>query len=372
MGEFMSFDYMKRHVDEFRALENKEFHTKATKYRDALYSPLTNDEEELLPDKRKDPRPFRPSSSRMDPLLSAIGFNIHLQVFSLTSISSSSSGIATAVPTALFQNVTCGAPADHFRGFSSKVPDDKDFAGGLRRLETSRMALADRVKEHQNMLINAVSAYYSDQNQRRRIPGRSLRHIPPSEHDIANIRAMCFEATQKLHSMTWEIATRRGNVFSQALGIGVSLYLAHVSDLAKLQKAAWAELWCRHGFLITFEGLLSAAGKELGMIEDASVGIAMLRMVSVMFVTNNDAAERDNQSDRFKIVDSPYLEWLRISHSGEGKSTRYLVEICVDANFYAQRIPSPLKNQRSIQFYPILYQMGKFEMAIFFPNLERV
>jgi hypothetical protein len=27
------------------------------------------------------------------------------------------------------------------------------------------------------------------------------------------------------------------------------------------------EVWARHGYLITFEGLLSAVGKELGMIE---------------------------------------------------------------------------------------------------------
>ena len=26
-------------------------------------------------------------------------------------------------------------------------------------------------------------------------------------------------------------------------------------------------VWARHGYLITFEGLLSAVGKELGMIE---------------------------------------------------------------------------------------------------------
>jgi len=40
------------------------------------------------------------------------------------------------------------------------------------------------------------------------------------------------------------------------------------------------------------------------------------------------------------------------------KNTQYLVEICVDANFYAQRIPAPLKNQQTVRFYPILYQMG--------------
>ena len=41
-------------------------------------------------------------------------------------------------------------------------------------------------------------------------------------------------------------------------------------------------------YVCCFEGLLSAAGKELGMIEDASVAIDMLNMVSVEFVSESN------------------------------------------------------------------------------------
>ena len=237
------------------------------------------------------------------------------------------------MPTALFQNVTCGAPADHYRGFSRKDSNDgeKGFSGGLRRLEASRVATADLVRKCQDNLIGALSKYYRMNSQSRQIPGRSVRHIPTDEIELASLRAACISATETLHSLTWDCAVRRANSFSQALGIALTLFLSHVSDLAKLQKAAWAELWAKHGFLITFEGLLSAAGKELGMIEDACVGISMLRMASIIFVTETNQVNPEKDDGRCDIIDSPYLRWVRITPSGTGSGTRYVVEVCVDA-----------------------------------------
>mmetsp|Transcript_13685 Transcript_13685/g.20013 ORF Transcript_13685/g.20013 Transcript_13685/m.20013 type:complete len:324 (+) Transcript_13685:60-1031(+) len=94
------------------------------------------------------------------------------------------------------------------------------------------------------------------------------------------------------------------------------------------------------------------------MIEDASIGIAMLRMVSVVFVTETNVDAVGTNNERVPITDSPYLKWLRIIPSGHGSQTQYLVQICVDINYYTKRIPQPLKNQKAIRFYPILYQMG--------------
>ena len=52
-------------------------------------------------------------------------------------------------------------------------------------------------------------------------------------------------------------------VSMQVLGIATTSYLASISD----GGPAWrfANIWATHGYLITFEGLLSAVGKELGM-----------------------------------------------------------------------------------------------------------
>lgn len=63
-------------------------------------------------------------------------------------------------------------------------------------------------------------------------------------------------------------AVRRANVFSQSLGLAITSYLASISD-GNRNSAGWPEIWKRHGYMVCFEGLLSAAGKELGMIEDA-------------------------------------------------------------------------------------------------------
>jgi hypothetical protein len=56
-------------------------------------------------------------------------------------------------------------------------------------------------------------------------------------------------------SLTWDVAVRRANCFSQALGVAVTSYMASLSD----GGPAWSNggLWARHGYLITFEGLLS-------------------------------------------------------------------------------------------------------------------
>jgi len=47
----------------------------------------------------------------------------------------------------------------------------------------------------------------------------------------------------------------------------VTSYMASLSDGGPAMSKGCASVWVRHGYLITFEGLLSAVGKELGMIE---------------------------------------------------------------------------------------------------------
>lgn len=362
MGEFLTYIYMNNHTKGYRAVESNFMNEKFEAYKVALFSPMGDEDESLLPDKTKDPRSFRPSSSRMDPLLSCIGFNVHVQNFSLTTVTTDKdSGKSAAASSALFKNVTCGAPADHFRGFSKKGGQSEvSFSGGLRRLESKRLEAAQYVRTIQDALIEAIGNFYSAQTQSTNVhlPGRSERHIPGSNHEIASLRTACIGATQRLHTLTWDIAVRRANCFSQALGIAVTLYLTHVSDKTKLDRGAWAALWKKHGFLLTFEGLLSAAGKELGMIEDAAVGINMLRMASVVIVTEADTFGGENCSSCIPVPDSAYVKWVRINSSEKGTQTRYRVEVCVDTNFYSQRVPSDLKNKAVVRFYPMLYEMG--------------
>lgn len=355
MGEFLSFDYMDTHSGCTRATDSKVFLQRADEYEKGMFS-QEDDGEPLPPNEVRDPRPFRPSSSRMDFLLNGIGFNVHVHNLSLLSVSGDEvSGAARASENALYQNVTCGAPADHFRGFGGNGKDEKTFSGGLRRLEANRLSADLRVRETQDALIHEVARYYSELSQKGLDAGVSLRHVPATQLKVAQLRKSCIEATQVLHELTWNIAVRRGNVFSQALGIAVTVYLSHVSDFEKIREGVRADIWRLHGFLITFEGLLSAQGKELGMIEDASVAIAMLRMVSVVLRRENHAGD---ESDRIPVKESPYVRWLKITNSGYGSKAKFLVEVGLDVEFYEQRIPKPLRNGTSVQFYPILYQMG--------------
>ena len=147
-------------------------------------------------------------------------------------------------------------------------------------------------------------------------------------------------------------AVRRANVFSQSLGLALSSYLAAVSDAHKC-ATGWPALWKRHGYLVGFEGLLSAAGKELGMIEDASVAIAMLRMVKVVLMPDTGIPVK-----AVAVAASPYVKWVNLFASGAGTSRTYILQVGVDANYYTQRIPPPLQNGTAVQLYPLLYQVG--------------
>jgi hypothetical protein len=125
-----------------------------------------------------------------------------------------------------------------------------------------------------------------------------------------------------------------------------------VSDAHRC-AAGWPELWRRHGYLVGFEGLLSAAGKELGMIEDASVAIAMLRMVKVVLMPDTGIPAK-----AVAVSASPYVKWVKLFASGAGTSRTYLLQVGVEANYYTQRIPTPLQNGTAVRLYPLLYQVG--------------
>ena len=102
-----------------------------------------------------------------------------------------------------------------------------------------------------------------------------------------------------------------------------------------------------------FEGLLSAAGKELGMIEDASVAIAMRRMVRIVLMPDHGIPSR-----AIYIPSSPFLKWVNIFASGEGSNRHFLLQIGVDSSFYAERVPAPLQNNNAVQPFPLLFEVG--------------
>ncbi len=356
MGYFFTTQYMDQHLA-LRKSACESFRDRARNYKYALSQPETN----ALPHTLRTPKSFRPSSSRMTALLSGIPFNCHICSLNINVMDAirprqppREGAALPEYPGASFHNVTCGAPADHARGFGNILTNvsAKQASGGLRRLETQRKVYSEHLQTAQSNLIAGIGQYLTEA---RKQAGAAVHHVPARHAQIQQLRWRVFECVHILHHITWMCAVRRANVFSQSLGLAVSSFLASLSDVHKC-AAGWPAVWAKHGFLVCFEGLLSAAGKELGMIEDASVAIAMLRMVSIMIVP---AQSSDLPQGAVPIPSSPYLKWTRISAGGgDGKDRSFTLVIGVDPAYYEERVPPPLKNNTLVRLYPILFEVG--------------
>lgn len=84
-----------------------------------------------------------------------------------------------------------------------------------------------------------------------------------------------------------------------------------------------------------------------------SVAISMLRMVRVVLMPDNGIP-----SKAVYVPSSPFLKWVNLFPSGQGRNRHFLLQIGVDSAYYNERVPMPLRNGAAIQFYPVLYQMG--------------
>ena len=355
MGYFFTTQYMDQHLA-LRKSACESFRDRARSYKGALSQPETN----ALPHTLKTPKNFRPSSSRMTALLSGIPFNCHICSLNINVMDAirprqppREGAALPEYPGAAFHNVTCGAPSDHARGFGNILTNvsAKQASGGLRRLEKLRKDFSVQLQQAQSNLIAGIGQYLTET---RKQTGAAVHHVPARHVQIQQLRWRVFECVHILHHITWMCAVRRANVFSQSLGLAVSSFLASLSDVQKC-AAGWPAIWAQHGFLVCFEGLLSAAGKELGMIEDASVAIAMLRMVSIVLVPSLN----EIPAKAVPIPASPYLKWTKIeAQGGDGSARRFTLTIGVDPGYYEERVPAPLKNNTPVRLFPILFDVG--------------
>lgn len=381
MGNFVTNAYLDQHLNFVRKHDCEILAERAVHYKDVLEAAYAPPPVDQIPShKDRTPRPFRPSASRVTMHLSGIPFNVHTASLSLE-VLEPPEGPPVQSAGAVLHNITCGAPADHARGFGNVFATKEKATtptttvglksplgpatGGLRRLEAARRALAEEVSNQQTILIMTIANHFDEkrqQIQRQMVAGvgvvRPVTHVPAGNEAFKGMRWKIFEAVQCLHHLTWTCAVRRASVFSQALGIAVSSYMSAISDNMKLQSN-WPELWTRHGFLVSFEGLLSAAGKELGMIEDASVGIDMLRMVRIILVPDDGAS---SNTSRVPVPHSLYIRWLNLwtaaTQASAGQEIEYILQIGIDPTYFVQRIPPALKNGAVVRLYPILFEVG--------------
>ena len=374
LGDFYAMDWMeehskKRHLDAGTLVSRYECYKLALTRPDPGLATLPVYQ-------RKFPSCYRPSSSKSEIILSGIPFNTHVQAVVLEPL------VASQAPPRAWHNITCGAAADHARGFTS-ANDKPGGAGGVRRLDLRREECERLLKDALQQLQNAVAEYLAKFNGRR-------RHVPVDEPYVAHHRAACFRAAQRLAELNWEVAKRRGNLLSQVLGQAITAYLSAVSDVTRSNDST-AQLWIQHGFLLCYEGLLSAAGKETAMIEDAFSAIELLQHVQVELVDASIDAlgersikvvgsrvirsmELVRHNDSYHVtptqeaplvdllggmtIQTPAAHMRGQTPSIEGEGGDLVVRIAIDSSFYKNRIPASLRNGTRVRFYAMLFQMG--------------
>ena len=300
---------------------------------------------QLHSSKRRYPSNFKPSAAKADKNLTPIAINVHNQTLSLQTIN----GQEHPRQFKRFLYTTCGAPCDHGRGFG--IVKGTNTVGGLRKLEAKRKILAEKAQMSRLELLRSVK------ETQDRHPERS--HIPNSELSIHKLRELTIEKEQQLVSLTWECTMRRSVALTQALSICLTSYLACVSD--PIRSEEFAAKWLEHGFLVCFEGMLSAAGKETHMIEDASVGIEMIRDCEVVLETAaGDGVGRDSDINArsVEVDDSEWIKNISVSTRTVKNVSRIRVHVKIEAEVYEKRIPEVLKGDACVRFYPVLFQMG--------------
>jgi len=344
LGDLLTPSWLETHAAQ-RVTDAKMLCERARFYHEPCVSTETLN---LTPDKRRSPASYRPSSSKMEPFLSGIPFNVHVQSITLERPDGAAIG-----PTA-FRNVTCGAPCDHARGFRGP---SSSAGGGLRRFEAARDNLIGVVNTAHCALHTSVAEYF--------VANPNRTHISSSNGHLQLLRGSLVQHEQRLAELTWECAMRRASTFSQALAIGITSYLSSLSnlELTGIRRIQWVT----QGYLICFEGLLSAAGKEQHMIEDAAIAIDMLRMVQVQLVRNEPGGQPGHEpmkaQEVFPVHGSRVIRWIslvqnKLSVSVPNRNVKFTLKVALDGQYFDARLPPELLGGVAVPFYPILFQMG--------------
>jgi hypothetical protein len=206
MGYFCTTQYMEQHLA-LRQSGLESLEQRARAYKQALVQPEPNVE----PYNVKTPKAFRPSSSRLEALLSGIPFNAHNVVMNVNVMNSHHQNNRTSPnspnnnnnhqepPGAYFHNITCGAPADHARGFGNVLANisTTNASGGLRRLEAKRWECAQALQQAQSLLIAGVGNYLATARR-----SGQVNHVPARHAEIQGLRWKTFECVHNLHHGT--------------------------------------------------------------------------------------------------------------------------------------------------------------------------
>lgn len=153
------------------------------------------------------------------------------------------------------------------------------------------------------------------------------------------MRSVLMKEEGSLSMNVRDVRYRRDVVFAQALPPVIAGFLMKVSE--NIQNPLFLDQISAIGLLVHFEGLITAHGEELGMLEDAIVGFDDLRKVKFKFALDNSP------------VAHPVI-----------KGTRSLMIVSVPLHeSHFKQLPCDLKDGKLISVYPVAFNVGINEHA---------
>lgn len=290
---------------------------------------------------------FRPSTRKKDSTARYMAVNLHAQMMTMQSTlaqvwepgkqeratGQESEGARPAYPvaTATVRMVTVGAPCSHWHGFRGA----QGLGFGLARLLASQGPPAATLDGQTNFAAPHKVLRELAQNQR-------LRECEDARLALRARAEACY--SQALSGLTASFTQSLQAALDQCSTTTASAWLAHMQNEASkapngavpsVQRAAiggWLRLqqetscdgyralrqWLSVGWPAVWQSLLSAVGKERGMLDDARVSIAACSLLRFALVDADEAGILASDSDRAAAQGAGADEWLGAEHGGTG------------------------------------------------------
>ena len=237
---------------------------------------------------------FRTSADKTKENIQGCATNLHAQVFSCNAFRIDDTSSDVVEVETVFGMMTCGAPTTHAL---------KTSRGGVSNIERGIDAKWKELLALKNKLY-ASCEFMGSVDILSSMNKLSLESDPESMNNMEILKKVQHIATG-IENDYLDVCLRRIYSLSQVLSTVVNGFIMKLNLVVEGHIGhEVAEEWVHHGFLVIFEGLLSATGKERTMLEDAHAVIESLRLFKLRVVeAGGKLVKNDGRIETTKLQD---------------------------------------------------------------------